>query len=221
MPTPRIGYFNAAGEKIPGTTTIISANCGWSKGALMWWANQEGLAGRNYRDTSQTAADAGTIAHAMVEAFLHDRDYQPPTTTPQAILVAAAQAFGAFLEWWHDTRLVIVATEILLVSERHQYGATPDAVAIRGSKGLCLPDWKSSKGTYADHVLQLAAYGAAFEEVTGLRLDAGYCLCRFDKVTGGFSTHWWPREAMAGPLRAFLALRQLHELKRECDALAK
>jgi len=33
----------------------------------MYWANQEGLAGRNHRDTSQKAADAGTIGHYLIE----------------------------------------------------------------------------------------------------------------------------------------------------------
>jgi hypothetical protein len=221
MPTPREGYRLADGTKVPGVTTIIGGNLGWGKEGLMWWANQEGLAGRNHRDTSQAAADAGTLAHAMVEAHIHGLDYVPPADVPADQLAKARKAFGAYCEWESDTRLVIVATEIRLVSERHRFGATPDAVALRASKGLVLPDWKSSKGTYADHLLQLAAYGHVFEEVTGLELVGGYYLCRFDKASGGFSVKWWPREALDGAWRAFVMLRELHDLKAGVEALAK
>jgi hypothetical protein len=221
MPTPREGYKLADGTKVPGVTTVIGNCLGWNKGALMWWANQEGLAGRNHRDSSQAAADAGTLAHAMVEAHIHGVPFVAPIGTDPAQLAKASVAFGAYREWESDTRLQIVATEIKLVSEVHRFGATPDAIAIRANKGLVLPDWKSSKGTYADHLLQLAAYGHAFEEVTGMELVGGYYLCRFDKMSGGFSTKWWPRDALDGAWKAFLACRQLYELQKDCEALAK
>jgi len=69
-------YINAKGERVPGVTTIISGNLGWNKQALMYWAWNEGVNGRHYRETSQTAADIGTIAHAMVEADLKGKDWQ-------------------------------------------------------------------------------------------------------------------------------------------------
>lgn len=221
MPTPREGYRLADGTKVPGVTTVIGSMLGWSKGGLMHWAWTEGMAGRNYRESSQAAADAGTLAHAMVEAHIRGLGYVPPLDATPDMLAKAGRAFEAYREWESDTRLEIIATEIKLVSERHRFGATPDAVALRPNKGLVLPDWKSSKGTYGDHLLQISAYGAAFEEVTGLELVGGFYLCRFDKTSGGFSVKWWPRDAMTGPWRAFLACRQLYDLKAECDALAK
>lgn len=221
MPTPREGYRLADGTKVPGVTTVIGGSLGWNKQQLMWWANQEGLAGRNHRDTSQAAADAGTLAHAMVEARILGRDFTVPADVPPDVVVKARRAFTGYCEWEADSRLRIVATEIRLVSERHRFGATPDAIALRREEALCLPDWKSSRGTYADHVLQLAAYGRAFEEVTGIELTGGFYLCRFDKNSGGFSTKWWPREALDGAWRAFLACRELYDLKQECEGLAK
>ena len=64
MPTPPQGYFNAAGERIPGTTTIIGRFK--ESGALVHWAWKLGMEGKDYREVR--AADAGTAAHAMMEA---------------------------------------------------------------------------------------------------------------------------------------------------------
>jgi len=214
---PTIEYRNAKGERIPGTTTVIGQNCGWNKGPLMWWANQEGLAGRKHTDTSQRAADAGTLAHAMVEAHIRGRDWSPNGHPPE--LVARAQgAFEAFCEWEMGTRLRIVATEVHLVSERHQFGATPDAVALINDR-LRMPDWKTGKGTYADHVMQLAAYVHIWEEVTAMPLD-GADLCRFSP-DGNFVHHFWPKSLLAPAWQAFKYLRALHDLKKPLDQLAK
>ena len=38
MPSPKSGYYNAKGERVPGTTTIISRFK--DSGALIHWANQ-------------------------------------------------------------------------------------------------------------------------------------------------------------------------------------
>ena len=58
---PTIPYVNLQGKRLAGVTTILN-NLGWSKGALMWWAWNEGMEGRNFRDTSGQAAQAGTQA---------------------------------------------------------------------------------------------------------------------------------------------------------------
>ncbi len=39
---PAIVYRNQLGVRVPGTTTIISANLGWNKQALMWCSRTSG-----------------------------------------------------------------------------------------------------------------------------------------------------------------------------------
>lgn len=218
MPTRKGGYLTASGDRVPGVTTVIGANLGWNKEALMWWANQEGLAGRKHRETTTKAADIGTLAHAMVEAHINGAVYIPGDEDREA-LQAADVAFTAYLMWEQQTKLDIIATELCVVSEVHRYGGTLDAIGrIAGS--LCLLDWKSASGTYADHLIQLAAYRTAFEESTGLTLDGGFHLCRFDKESGGFSHHWWPPTGLEQAWEAFVYLRSLHDLRRVLDRRA-
>jgi hypothetical protein len=71
MPTRE--YRNAAGELIPGNTTVIGSNLGWNKQPLMYWAWAEGRDGTNFRESRESAADAGTLAHAMIESDIKDR----------------------------------------------------------------------------------------------------------------------------------------------------
>ena len=64
---PTIPYKNKEGKRVSGVTTIIGGNLGWNKQALMWWANEMGLQGKNHRDEAKEAADAGTLCHALIE----------------------------------------------------------------------------------------------------------------------------------------------------------
>lgn len=213
MPTQAGGYY-LDGKRIPSVTTILG-NCGWNKDALMGWAHRQGLAGvENYRAVSGAAADAGTIAHAKIEAHIHGEKYMPPADVSFDVLAKAEEAFGAALRWLEDTQLEVVATEIALISPTLRVGGTADALMVRRRTAFVLPDWKTSGGTYADHLMQLAAYGALFEETTGWQLDGGFYSNRFDKESGGFSVKWWPRAVvMDKPLTAFRNLRELHDLR--------
>jgi hypothetical protein len=216
---PTIPYTLKDGTRVPGVTTVINTSLGWNKGALMWWAHQEGLAGRDYRQTQRDAADAGTMAHAMVEAFIRQRPYEPPPGVDPQQAKLALLAYSAFEEWFEGTRIDLVEAEMHLVSQRYRFGGTPDAVGrIKGQ--LTLMDWKTSKGIYADYLIQLAAYATLWNENRGEQITGGVHCCRFDKTTGGFSHHWWPLEALAPGWEAFVRLRDLYDLEREMKKLA-
>jgi len=216
---PTIAYKLANGTPVPGTTTIISKSLGWNREALMWWANQEGLAGRNYRDSQRQAADAGTLAHAMVEAHIRKREFVAPSTASPDDLRLANLSFSAFEEWFSNTRIELVETEVHLVSEEQRFGGTPDAVGrIKGQ--LSLLDWKTSKGIYAEYLIQLAAYEHLWNRNRGEQITGGIHCCRFDKSTGGFSHHWWPSEALQPAWQSFIRLRDLYDLERQMKKLA-
>ena len=63
MPTQP--YFNKAGQRLPSVTTIISRFK--ESGGLIHWAWNLGREGQDYRQVRDEAADAGTLAHAMIE----------------------------------------------------------------------------------------------------------------------------------------------------------
>ena len=70
MPHPKGGYKLKNGQKVPGTTTIIGRFK--ESGGLLYWACEQGKAIErgeinNLYDKRDEAADAGTLAHSLVE----------------------------------------------------------------------------------------------------------------------------------------------------------
>ncbi len=211
---PTIPYKNAKGERLSGVTTIIGGNLGWNKQALMYWANQEGLVGRSHRDTAQKAADAGTIGHYLIDC--HIKGIKPNLSEfPNKELISKGETcYLNFLEWSKMVKLTVYKTEINLVSEQYQYGATPDCIgSVSGS--LTLIDWKTGNGVYADMLIQLAAYKQAWEENSPDMPLTGYHLLRIGKENADFHHHHFGE--LSDGWEAFKYLLGLHNLKKKLE----
>ena len=210
MPTKP--YKNEANKRVPSVTTVISRFK--DSGGLIHWAWQCGADGKDYRTERDAAADAGTVAHAMVECDIRSTPFDP-SPYGEEILAPASLAFEAYLEWKDQTHLKPVATEVSMVSERYQCGGTLDTMLVNGK--LALGDWKTSNAVYQDHLIQLAAYGAFWEEAyPDQPITGGYHLLRFSRGHGDFSHHYYGNLDEA--LEAFGLMRQLYDL---CAGLKK
>lgn len=210
MPTPKKGYFLKDGRRVPGTTTVIGRFK--ESGALIWWAWNEGKEGRDYRETSKKAADAGTLAHAMVEAHIKKLPSPDRTGVPDEVQMKAAAAYLAYLQWEESTKLEILETEIALVSEKYEFGGTPDAIGYLNGV-LSLVDWKSSNAVYADHLIQMAAYKELWTECRPeYPITGGFHLCRFSKEHGDFAHHYFPNLDEAW--EQFVLFRRAYEIDK-------
>lgn len=212
MATLKGGYFLKDGTRVPSVTTVLGRFK--DAGPLMHWAWECGRDGKDYRAERDKAADAGTLCHEAVEAWIKKQDYVWQHENEE-VVSRAKTAFGAFLEWADQTQLVATHTELPLVSEQYRYGGTFDAILVRGKRAM--GDWKSSNGVYPEYLAQLAAYGQLWRENHPEEpLDGGFHLLRFDKTYGDFTHRYWP-ELDAG-WRYFKSLRDAYsetsELKR-------
>ena len=206
-------YRNAKGERVPGVTTVISGNLGWNKQALMYWANQQGLDGKHHREVSQTAADIGTIAHAMVEADLKGKEWRDLVDLQgvTAVMIGKAEkAYSAWQEWKSLVNFQLLKSEESLVSEKYNYGGTIDVAMIKNS--VCITDLKTSKAVYPDHKIQLAAYGKLWNANFPRKKVQSYYLLQLGKEDGSFAYHNWPE--LNNAWKAFLSLKRLHNLKK-------
>jgi hypothetical protein len=216
---PRAGYHTADGKRVPGVTTVLGRFK--ESGGLIHWAWDLGMQGLDYRVVRDSAADAGTLCHTMVDAWIHG------DSTTEALLDGEADievrnkaliAFGAFREWADQTQLVVTHTEMPLVSETYRFGGTFDAILVKGKRSM--GDWKSSNAVYPEYLAQVAAYGLLWEEnFPDEPIDGGYHLLRFDKAHGDFTHKWWG-ELDAGR-RYFLNLRAAYEEAAELKQRAK
>lgn len=204
------------GTRVPGTTTIIGKFK--EAGGLIHWAWDLGMQGIDYNERRDKAADAGTLAHALVEGHIRNQpvDLSPH---PKETVEKAQKAFGAFLEWAGSSKLTPRETELALVSEKYRFGGCLDSMLVNGR--LSLGDWKTSGAVYDDYLLQLAAYGILWEENhPDQPIEGGFHLMRFGKMGGEFAHHWWdysnPR--MIAARKLFLLYREAYDLKKALAA---
>ena len=123
------------------------------------------------------AANWGTRAHAVIQQHI-DQQLRGVTLTDVAEemqpTIAAFIAFEASLDiQWRATEMVVWDTE-------QQVAGSVDAIGYSPKNGWIMCDWKTGKDFYAEMSLQLSAYAAMFENITGERIKHGYVV-RFPK----------------------------------------
>ncbi len=216
---PKAGYFNAAGKRVPGTTTIIGRFK--EAGGLIQWAYQCGLDGLDINKVRDDAADAGTCTHDMIDAHLHGRKSE--REWPAHIKAKAEHAFLAYLEWASQSKLTLVAAEESLVSEWHQFGGTFDAVLAAGS--LRLLDYKTSTGIYQDYLIQVAGgYSLLWAEHHPDQPLAGMDILRISKPKAAddpvtFEHRHWSAEIFPVAQKQFILFREAYDLDKRLKGL--
>ena len=213
MPHPKGGYKLKNGSKVPGVTTIIGRFK--ETGGLLYWACEQGKAIERGEistlyDKRDEAAEAGTLAHAMVEAYINHTTLDV-SKYPSDVVAQATQALEMYLTWENTTKLKIIEQEMELVSETYKFGGCPDAIGeIDGV--LTLVDWKTSNGVYVDMVIQLAAYKQLWQENNPDRPLKGFHLCRFSKDHADFTHHYWLE--LDDAWRQFVLFREAYDIDK-------
>jgi len=211
MGRPVVGYM-IDNQKVPGVTTITGRFK--DSGGLIYWAWQQGKDGKDFRESRDRAADAGTIAHAMIEADWSGRPYDTSALNAEAVK-KAEHAFLAYVEWKEQTKLQVVHSELSLVSKVHRFGGTIDCVMVNGR--LRLGDYKTSNGIYPDMLIQVAGgYSLLWREHYPDQPLDGMELIRFSKPDKpddpiSFSHHYWSAELFPIAERQFLLYREAFE----------
>ena len=156
----------------------------------------------NYRDESQRAMTAGTIAHAYIQEWISAAPQIRPTmlenystkrimvtqSVSRDIALASHNSIHSFEQWVTHNRFNPTHTEVPLLSRKHLFGGTLDCIGTLGGTRI-LFDWKTSKRVYADYLCQLAAYVLLWTENHPLKPIHCCHLLRFDKETGDFTDH--------------------------------
>ena len=158
---PHQKYITKDGEEVPGGSTICKI--GDSAEPLIMWAWKLGMEGKDYRKERDRAADIGTLAHFMCEAYLNGfvcdlSDYS------QDYRDRALVCYSKFLDWWEEQELEVVATEIQLVHPELRFGGTIDLVARDKQDRLCLLDLKTSKRISDSYIRQIAGYTMLWDD---------------------------------------------------------
>lgn len=100
--------------------------------------------------------------------------------------------FARFVKFWRKSGLAFVGSEILVGSQKYGYCGRLDILA-RDKKGrLVLLDLKTSKWISPSYFSQVAAYGIAYEEMTGEKIGKYaivQCPREFTEMNQGFGIY--------------------------------
>jgi hypothetical protein len=237
--------YKVGGKRVPSVTTILSRYK--ESGGLMYWANQVGLGehdscsdqvackhcgkrpGKTLNEARSGAADVGSLAHDLIH-------YEVTGEEPELSLVKkyehlseaqwdlASQCHESYQEWQEVHKVKYVGHELSLLSHKHRYGGTLDAIGYVNDR-FSIIDYKTSAGWYADYFVQLAGYILLVEEDPQLLMEYGavqrICGLRMSKETAGFDTFVRPRETFDVALRYFLHLREAYEMDKQVKKLMK
>ncbi len=214
---PTSPYFAKDGRPLPGTTTILSRFK--ESGGLLFWAHkvgyEQGRLGKAPKlyEARDKAADVGTYAHALIEAHTKGEPEPPPDPKLSKDDIDRGQnAYRQFVKWEKQTGLFIVSWEKPLVSEKYLFGGTPDAMGENEGR-ISKVDWKTSSDTYADHLLQLAAYMLLWEECfPDQPITDGAYILRLSKDSSDWHFHHF--DNLDTEKKMFLLLREAYELDK-------
>ncbi len=207
---PLIRYKLKDGTSVSGVTTVISGNLGWNTRPLMHWSWQQGMDGKDYKEVSKEAADAGSLVHKQIEHDLKDKGMVDVSKYTPDVIQKAKTAYEAWLEWKELVDFKILESEKSLISELYGFGGTIDIAAIK--KKTAIVDLKTSNATYPDHIIQIASYGQLWNENYPDNPIQAYYLLRLGKEDGSFHYSYWPE--LSNAWNAFKHLLELHKLQK-------
>ena len=150
-------YKNKKGERVPGCTTVLGVA---AKPALVGWANKLGLQGIVSSTYVDDLAQIGTLGHHLIECHilsqLKERKIKPELDdNSKNQLDAAKICYKKFISWEKKQKSIkYIASEMDLISEKHQYGGKIDIYVLLNGLYTLL-DIKTSKAVYADHYTQV------------------------------------------------------------------
>ena len=168
------------------------------------------MRGEDYRKARDAAADAGTLAHWLIECHLRgdtpDLDGFAPDT-----VAAAENAYLKWLGWWDTGGYRVLESEVQLVHETERYGGTLDIVAMRPGGGAVLIDLKTGKGIYPEMWRQVAAYGELYEEsCPAMSIDV-FIICRIGRTAEDGDFEVQERQDLSRQLATFRAALALYQ----------
>jgi hypothetical protein len=151
--------YKVNGKRVPGCSTVAGV---LDKPALVGWANKQGLAGIDTTIKVKKLADAGTLAHAMVENYFQKKKTDTDDYGKN-IIAAAKVSYAKFLDWQKKNNFIMIESELELTSKKYMVGGTLDLYGILAGKRTLL-DIKTAKAVYDGHFTQVAGYCLLLEE---------------------------------------------------------
>lgn len=164
--------YKTSKGRVPGVTTVTGI---LNKPALVPWANKLGLQGIEVAKYVDDLAEIGTLAHYMIECHVKSQIQGEPVEPElddysRNQIDSAENSFLKFLEWEKRNKVKYIGAEMLLTSEKMQYGGQVDIYAEVNDRKTLI-DIKTCKGIFSDHFLQVGGGYAPLLEENGHKVE--------------------------------------------------
>jgi len=206
-------YKDESGKRVPSVTTILKQ---WGEGsdAIHAWGINLVKQGYEPQDVLRQAGKIGTLFHYLCEQFFLGREADPEYLKEFSgvEIEQALMAYNGMRKWYtqFEGKLNINTTELIMVSEKHKYGGTLDLCGTTDKGEFWVLDFKSSKGIYKSHWVQVSAYAKLVEEKYGQGVNSIHIL-RCDKDSTSFDYAFRDKELIDRAFGLFLHLRGVYE----------
>ena len=173
-------YYFIGEEYYPAVTKILSWGM-YTPVQLMDWRGRVG--NEVAEEIMNSAGDRGSMIHDLLENLINGADIDL-TKMASRDAHLAYNGFGGWLAEYQPKFLKLkdfnlatygkskLGTEFTVASEEYKFAGTVDLLCeIDGE--VWIVDFKTSKGVYDSHMLQITAYQQAFEEMTGIKPRRG------------------------------------------------
>lgn len=123
-----------------------------------------------------TARDRGTHVHTAIETALKEGVFNEKMWGANVV-----NRFNAFEQWkkYYDISFGPYVCEAMLYSHEWAIAGTVDFIGYVNGE-LTVIDWKTSKGIYESHAIQVATYMMMYHEITGEKPSKGLVVCLQD-----------------------------------------
>lgn len=217
-------YTRPDGVACVRTTSVLSAVHMGSIEGLLHWANRLGLEGKNHREERDKAADAGTVAHQLIENHIRGHSLDEVLKgKSESVAEKAWSGYEAYVSWQKQSKLDIIHAERQMAGptfpsadtydEQLWYGGTADGICRSGNEHFLL-DFKTSNAFHTQYLLQVAAYGKLTTWcVPEIKKISGFHVLRLGKDEADFHHAFFRDLDMAWD--AFVMCRQLYDMEKK------
>lgn len=212
---PHQRYYLRSGQEVIGCSGISKITDGVE--GLLRYTWKQGKEGKAYGAEKDAAADSGTVAHGLMEAFLLGDELDLSDFSPESISLGTI-AFEKCRAWWVAQKLSFKHAELQLVSHDYEYGGTLDIVAINEKDETCLIDEKATKSLRTAHGIQVVGgYLPLYNENFPDDPIDKVCILRLPKDGTNVEPAWINPQLFEYYKQAFLANLAAHEARKKLD----
>lgn len=165
-------FYYVDGKFFPSVTKILQETLPMPIGLRLWIGD---VGNEKAEQKMETAALQGTLIHAACERLLRGEEINLLEEFPKR---GAKKMLTGFVNWfakYQPRRLVINKVRLnpeLTLASKHGYAGTADFVCNINDEPWVI-DWKTSKGIYESHKIQVTSYQNAIREMYGITPKRG------------------------------------------------